>query len=191
MLTPGTLYKTIPMGQVGLAKIVHDSPDALTRLRAARDGQPLNGEKYTRLFVDGEPWMTDAEFECRTNRRVVDWAAGDVLIAGLGIGLILRPMLDSPDVETVTVLERSADVIALIGPQYQHPKLTIIEADVYTWTPPKKAYNLIYFDVWASVPNEDNKEEIASLKKRYRSALKRCGRSMAWCEEYARRRSRW
>lgn len=190
MLIPGTLHTLIPAGQVGAAEIVHDAPNALTRLRAARDGQPLHAERYTRLLIDGTLWMTDAEFECRTNRRVIEWAVGDVLIAGLGIGLILRPLLDSVEVKSVTVLERSADVIALVGPRYAHPKLTIIEADVYTWTPPKRAYNLIYFDVWANVPNEDNKEEITGLKKRYRSALRRHGKTLAWCEEHTRRRWR-
>lgn len=188
MLRPGTLHTRIPVSQVGAAKIVHDSPDMLTRLRAARDGRPLNAQTYTRLFVDGTLWMTDAEFECVTNLRVIEWAAGDVLIAGLGIGLILPPLLNSPHVESVTVIERSADVIALVGPKYEHPKLTIIEADAYTWEPPKRAFNLIYFDVWANVPNEDNKEEITNLKKRYRPALKRHGKILAWCESYARRR---
>lgn len=187
-MRPGTLHRILPPGQVGRAKIVHDSPDLLTRARAERDGQPLRAKKYTRLIVDGTLWMTDAEFECMTNLRVVEWAAGDVLIAGLGIGLILQPLLDSPDVKSVTVLERSADVIALVGPRYEHPKLTIVEADAYTWKPPATAYNLIYFDIWANVPNEDNKEEITALKKRYRPALKRCGKTLAWCEQYARRR---
>lgn len=185
---PGTLHKIIPASEHGTAKVVHDSPDDLTRMFARFDGQPLNAETYTRLFINGTLWMTDAEFECWTNQRVVDWAEGDVLIAGLGIGLVLRPMLGSAKVNSVTVIERSADVIALIGPYCQHPKLTIIEADAHTWEPPKKSYNLIYFDIWADVPNEDNKEEIKMLKKRYRPALKRCGKTLAWCEERIRRR---
>lgn len=184
----GTLHKIIPAGELGVAKVVHDSPDEFTRLRAQWDGQPLYAQTYTRLFVDDQLWMTDAEFECHTNRRVVDWAEGDILIAGLGIGLILRPMLGSAKVNSITVIERNADVIALIGPHYQHPKLTIVEADAYEWEPPKKAYNLIYFDIWADVPNEDNKEQIKSLKKRYRPALKRCGKTLAWCEERIGRR---
>ena len=187
-LRAGTLHERIPATALGAAKIVHDTPDEFTRLRARWDGQPLYAQTYTRLFIDGDLWMTDAEFECDTNADVVNKAYGNILIAGLGLGLILGPMLAMGDVQSVTVLERSSDVIALVGPLYQSPKLTIIEADVHTWTPPKKAYNFIYFDIWANVPNEDNKPEIKALKKRYRSALKAGGRTAAWCENY---RGRW
>lgn len=184
----GTLHTRIPEGEYGAARVVHDSPDMLTRLRAARDGQPLNANVYTRLFVNGRLWMTDAEFECITNSRVIDWAEGDVLIAGLGLGLILQPLIDSPKINSITVLEQSADVIALIGPRYKHPKLTIIETDAHAWMPPKHAYNLVYFDIWPDVPNSDNREQVTALKKRYRTALKRGGKTLAWCEEYTRRR---
>lgn len=186
-MNPGTLHLRIPEGSHGVAKVIHDSPDILTRLRAARDGQPLNASKYTRLIVDGTLWMTDAEYECWTQARFVNSVHGDVLIAGLGLGLILGPMLKNKRVTSVTVLEISADVIALIGPRYKHRKLTIIEADVKQWQPPKKAYDFVYFDIWSDVPNVDNKREIADLKKRYRSSLKTGGQSTAWCEHLTRR----
>src|SRR5687768_6070987 len=177
MLQPETLHKRVPMAQVGSARVVHDSPDAFTRMRAARDGQPLNADTYTRLFVDGKLWMTDAEFECWTNADFVRRAFGDVLVAGLGLGLVLQPLLDSKVVETVTVLERSADVIALIGPIYSNAKLTIIEADARKWEPPKKAYHFVYLDIWADVPNSDTLKDIAALKQRYRPSLKKHGRT--------------
>lgn len=183
----GTLHTRIPEGEQGAARVVHDRPDSLTRLRAQMSGIPLYAEKYTRLFIDGQLWMTDAEFEWRSNLGFVVNAYGDVLIAGLGIGLILQPLIDSPKVDSITVIERSADVIALIAPHYPSPKLTVIEADAYTWTPPKQAYNIIYFDIWADVPDSDNREQITTLKKQYRAALKKGGRSFAWCEERTRR----
>lgn len=188
MLQAGTLHKRIPVASFGAARIVHDSPDMLTKMRAARDGQPLNADTYTRLIVDGTLWMTDAEFECWTNSGFVRSAKGDVLIAGLGLGLVVEPLLKSSQVESVTVLEISPDVIALIGPVYDHIKLSIIKADARTWEVPKKAYDTIYLDIWADVPNSDNKDEIAALKKRYRPALKKGGTMSAWCESYARRR---
>lgn len=188
-LTPGCMTSVIPEGIFGKAKIVHDEPDELTRLRAARDGQPLRAPKYTRLLIDGHLWMTDAEFECWTNMQPVKDMRGDVLIAGLGIGLILHPLIRNPLVNRVAVLERDADVIGLVTPHL--PKgIEIIEADAYTWQPPKKAFDSIYFDIWKDVPSEDNREEIKALKKRYRPALRPGGWMHAWCEKSATGRRR-
>lgn len=98
MLRAGTLHQRIPATALGSVKVVHDTPDELTRLRAQMNGQPLTAEKYTRLFIDGQLWMTDAEFECWTNADFVRAASGDVLIAGLGLGLTLPPVLEKASV---------------------------------------------------------------------------------------------
>lgn len=188
MLRAGTLHKKVPAGVYGSAQVVHDTPDEFTRLRARWDGQPLYAQTYTRLLINGVLWMTDAEFECSTNTDIIKKSHGDVLIAGLGLGLILGPILEKPQVKSAVVLERSPDVIALVGPLYKHPKLTIIEADVFEWQPPKKTFDFIYFDIWANVPNGDDKPEIAKLKKRYRSSLKSGGHTTAWCENH---KGRW
>lgn len=186
-LRAGTLHKIVPAGEHGAARVVHDTPSDFERLRASWDGMPLYAQKYTRLFIGNEVWMTDAEFECYSNQKIVIRAYGDVLVAGLGLGLILGPMLAMEDISSVTVLEKSPDVIALVGPWYQSEKLTIIEANVHEWTPPKKAYNFVYFDIWPNVPNSDQRAEISTLKKRYRSSLKPGGRTAAWCEERTQR----
>lgn len=191
MLEAGALHKIVPELELNSVRVVHDAPDMLTRLRAARDGQPLTAQKYTRLLIDGAVWMTDTEFECWTNAEVIK-ATGDILIAGLGLGLVLRPLLKSRAVKSVTVLENSADVIAAIEPIYKHKKLTVILADARTWIPPKRAFDFIYFDIWKDVPNSNNKADIQALKKRYRPALKIGGRSRAWCESHAyRKESLW
>jgi len=110
MLIPGMLTEAIPPQERGTVKIVHDTPDALTRLRAARDGQPLRAPAYTRLLINGSVWMTDADFECATNREVIERAHGDVLIAGLGLGLILPPITRKRSVTSVTVIDNPAEL---------------------------------------------------------------------------------
>lgn len=181
---PGRMSAVIPQGTVGRASIVHDSPDQFMRLRAAMAGMPLNEEKYARLLIDGSVWMTDAEYEWRTNQSAVSAAVGDVLIAGLGIGFILRPMLAKAGVSSITVIERDADVIALVAPHF--PSVRVIEADAYTWTPPKKAFDCVYLDIWQNVPNADDWEDIKRLKRKYRAALRKGGWIAAWCEWKAR-----
>jgi spermidine synthase len=183
----GSMHRILPAGEYGAARILIDSPDPFSRFCSARDGQPLDCEKYTRLMVNGALWMTDTEFEWRTNLAPLQRMTGDVLMAGLGIGFVAVPAMAKKEVNSITVIEKHRDVIALVSPHLDNPKLKIIEADAYTWEPPRKSYDCIYFDIWAAVPNSDNLEEIMNLKKRYRPALRRGGWMAAWCESFARR----
>lgn len=187
MLVAGTMHKFIPAGVVGEAKIVHDSPDPLTRARAWRDGQPLNASVYCRLFVGNRLWMTDADFEARTNWEAVSHATGDVFLGGLGLGFMIRPILKNKDVKSVTIIELSKDVITMISPTLPKKKITVIHADARSWNPPKDAFDMIYMDIWANVPNSDDKADLRSVRKRYRNALREGGWYGAWCERHAMR----
>lgn len=117
---------------IGTAEIVHDEPSKFARLQGALHGMPLDREVYCRLLVNGQLWMTDADFERRTNIGFLSRAKGDVLIAGLGIGLILGV---APHCDSVTVVEKSADVIALVAPSY--PLVRVVQGDIYKWNPPQ------------------------------------------------------
>lgn len=186
-MTPGCMIERIPEGAVGEAAVVHDTPCASARLHGAMHGQPLSADKYTRLLIGGSVVMTDAEFECRTNGEFVRAARGDVLVAGLGIGLVLYRLLSDDRVKSITVLEKCADVIALVAPHlFDGDRLIVLLADVFDWKPPRKRFDCIYFDIWANIPNGDDADDIRVLKKRYRPALRRGGWMKAWCENNAR-----
>jgi spermidine synthase len=166
----------IPPGTIGVAKLIHDSPDPLTRMRAARDGQPLNREKYARLIIRGKLYMTDAEFERWTNVDFVQAAKGDVLIAGLGIGLILDPII--PKSTSVTVIEREPDVIKLVSPHF--PSVKVVEADIEKWEPPKGTkYDTIYFDIWPDICEGD-----LMIAKRLHSKFRKYLRKGGWMRSW-------
>ena len=115
--------------------------------------------------------MSDTRYEQLTNTEVVRRAHGDVLIAGLGIGMILTRILDKPEVESVTVIEKYQDVIDLVEPHYRNPKLTVICADIYDWKPAKgTVFNCIYFDIWAD-QSTDCLVDMAKLHQRFKFFL--------------------
>jgi spermidine synthase len=173
----------IPAGISGDAKIIIDSPDLLSRLCGARDGQSLNKPKYTRLIVNDECMMTDAEFEIRTNSEVVFQAKGSVLVAGLGIGLILSSILKKELVSSVVVVEKSKDVIKLVASHYCSNKLRVLNKDVFRYEPVKGTkFDTIYFDIWPNICR-DYYEEIKTLKVKFRKYLAKGGWMHAWCEE--------
>lgn len=65
---------------------------------------------YVRLFdkMKKQVVMSDTPMEKHTNQEFLDAAHGDVLIAGLGIGLIVMPLLDDPEITSITVVEKEA-----------------------------------------------------------------------------------
>jgi hypothetical protein len=159
----------IPENKIGNARIEHytvdDNGSALSVLR--REYVPMGD--YTRLCVNGVLMMSNTPMEERTNRDVVRFSHGKVLIAGLGIGMILTEILEKKEVESVTVIEKYNDVISLVAPSFDSPKLKIINADIINWKPEKgEVYDTIYFDIWPDIC-VDNLEEIKTLhlKGRY------------------------
>ena len=59
-------------------------------------------------------------------------AYGDVLIGGLGIGMIILAIQDKSKVKSITVIEKNQEVIDIIAPQLKfNDKVKIICADVF------------------------------------------------------------
>lgn len=113
--------------------------------------------------------MSDTEHERMTNREILYRAKGNVLIAGLGIGMILHPILENENVQSVTVLEKEKDVIDLVSETLPRKKLQIVNADVFEWSPPKDAkYDCIYFDIWSDGAADLTKKERHKLACKYR-----------------------
>jgi len=117
-------------------------------------------------------WMSDTPMEQRTNTEFVEKAHGDVLIAGLGMGMVLHAILNKKEVSSVTVLELELDLIKLIEPYVKHPKLKIIHADAYEWckTPKKIKFNCVWLDIWPFIC-VDYYFEMVELEKSYRKLM--------------------
>lgn len=166
-------------------------------IRAAWRGYvPCQEGSLCCLLIDGGLMMSDGCNEHRTNEMVVHKARGDVLIAGLGLGMILLPILRKPEVRTVTVIEKYAGVIELVKPALQKhlgvlaDKLTIITADIFTWKPAEHAcFDTIYFDIWPDICI-DNLAEITRLRRRFTRRLRLGGWMGAWVEHHLRQKKR-
>lgn len=158
----------------GIAKIDHYEVSKLESMRSSfQPGMYCPEGKYARLVVNGRLMMSDTSMERRSNIDFVRQAHGSVLVAGLGLGMILHPVLGKEEVERVTVIEKHQDVIDLVAPSLKSPKLEIVAADILTWRPEKGIkYNAIYFDIWPEI-STDNLDEITSLHRAFKSRLDR------------------
>jgi hypothetical protein len=164
---------------------------AMGNLHTVREGGWLfyvKPGKYVRLHVNKELMMSDTDMERRSNADFIRAAKGTVLIAGLGIGLVLKNMLDKPEVTSVVVIEKYQDVIDLVGPKFNNPKLQIICADIDEWLPaPGTKFDTIYFDIWPDI-NEDNYKHIKKLHARFRKFKAPDGWLDSWMREFLKKR---
>jgi len=216
----------VPPGAAGIAAVEHFT---ITKKEAERENMLMSFRpgtgldtvapgRYARLRIGGQVMMSDTPMERRSNWEVVREARGDVLVAGLGLGLILYPMIVNPAVRSITVVEMFADVIALVWPAVQRfhartwpcerrsaqtgrvtaspPRLDFIHADIFDWKPPAGAkWDVIYFDVWPT-KSPDNLSQIARLHQRFKGRKRPGGWMDSWYAELLRadretERRRW
>jgi len=106
--------------------------------------------------------MTDLNDEWWTQRSAIEQArerGGDVLITGLGLGLVVTSILEPPGgrVKRVLVIERSADVIGLVAPSLEScydGRFEVINADAFEWLPPPgQRFSVAWHDIWPN-PHE-------------------------------------
>lgn len=165
---------------IGCAKLVKFELDKkasnATRWKALVNGfmgEYCSPGKYVKLYVDGELVMSDTDMEKASNKEVIDRACGDVLLVGLGVGLLLhnlRQKIQEGVVRSVTVYEKEQDVIDIVAPYYRDlPNLKIVCRDIMEYRPPKKEkYDTIYFDIWPTIDYELNLPEIRMLHNRWK-----------------------
>ena len=113
---------------------------------------------YPAVKENGRIWMTVTPNEINTMKKPIEKARGKVLALGLGLGYFAYMTAIKNEVEKVTVVEISEDVIRLfkenILPQFPHPeKVEIIRADglEFMKNPPFTDFDFIFCDLWHDV----------------------------------------
>lgn len=195
-----TMHKVLPPGERGAFKLEHfeiGAPSA--RMMMMHPEEYIPPGKYVRLLRMGKSYgqtcvMSDTPHEHRTNVDVLHRAQGDVLVAGLGLGMILLPLLAKPEVTRVLVLEKEQDLLYLVLPrlkealtQAQREKLYVLHADAFKFEPaPCAKFDTIYFDIWDNIC-ADNWKQIGELKRKYAKLKRKGGWMGAWAEPQVRR----
>lgn len=145
----------------------------LINFRRDSDGQEP-GTIVHLLNKHGTVMMSDTEMERRSNKFFLWEANGDVLIGGLGLGMVVLAVQVKEEVRSITVVEIHQEVIDLVVPQLPlNDNVSVICGDILEWYPPKGVkYDTIYFDIWNSVC-ADNYEEMKKLHRRFARRLNR------------------
>jgi hypothetical protein len=152
-------------------------------------GRDIPVGTYKRLMCGSTLVMSNTPTEINDFIYFICKAKGNVLINGLGLGVVLKAILAKPEVESVTIIELHDDVIKLVAPTFNNdPRVAIIHADAFAWKPPKDAYyDAVWHDCWDSIC-EDN---LKGMEKLHRKYGKRCSYQDSWSRDmllYLRRR---
>jgi spermidine synthase len=103
----------------------------------------------TVLKANGSEVMTDEPINWIGMQRLAECSHGNVLCAGLGLGLIVHALSKNPKVEKITVVEINKDVIDLITPFLPKTKpLEVVHDDIYKYRK-IPSYNTVILDIWA------------------------------------------
>jgi hypothetical protein len=150
-----------------------------------------NLEKERIVFLlnkSNECIMSSNLFERLTNQNFINSAKGDVIIFGLGLGLILFPLLEDDEITSITVIDKSVDIIDNLGPIIKNydvnNKLTIINGDVFTYYQQlnETKFDVMYFDYWNFVDSTIY-NDMETLKESYKNNINKTGQIMYWCED--------
>ncbi len=183
------MREIIPEGKSGELRIEHfeispsEARFAETKATFNRNylGRMIRPGKFCRLVNDDSYFnkvlMSDTHAERSTNRDVVRAAHGDVLIAGLGLGMIICPIAQKEEVNSITVVEISQDVINLVESHIQKylkddaDKITVICEDIFEYKPTQK-FDTIYFDIWGSFSGDEYEDTKKLIHKFSRSLIR-------------------
>jgi len=135
-------------------------------------GRPIKPGTYTRLMRNRTVIMSDTPAEIGDHIWFMQDAIGNVLLNGLGLGVVLNGVLLKEEVEQVIVNEISEDVIQLIAHNFKDKRVTINHANAFTWKPDSVRFNFIWHDIWDNIC-EDNLSEMKQLHRKYGHYLRK------------------
>ena len=184
----------VPEGTFGLWRVerfeVTEDSAALHNMREAMHGsrRVIQAGTYTKLCHNDDIVMSDTPSEKIDHLEFIDRAEGNVLIHGLGLGMVLSAVLRKPSVTDVTVVEVSWDVINLVWPTYSaNVKAHLVHGDAFTWPLGKGVkWAAIWHDIWTDLC-VDNLVGMTKLKRRF---CRRCKWQGCWGEDELRYRQK-
>jgi len=115
------------------------------------------------LVEDGEAtWASDHPQEVFSQMPCVEGFHGSVLVGGLGVGLIIAKLLQMPEVTSITVIEKSEDVIKLVWDKVvrgrDKRRCSVVCHDLFDFLTRCQwkgvTYDCAYYDIWC--PNGED-----------------------------------
>jgi len=118
-----------------------------------------------------QTWMSMSPYELESQELGCRHAYGHTVVMGLGMAWIAINAALNPAVERVTVIERDADVIALVrqsgvlerAPEEAGRRITIVQADALEWRPTEPV-DFLYADIWLRLAEPQTLAQVRQMQ---------------------------
>lgn len=121
--------------------------------------------------------MVDSHKEFKEHELLWNNAKGNILIGGLGVGMVNEKLINMPNINSITIVEKSEEVIELVWPYCKKDeRFTLVQADIDAWSVPSNSYwDYAWFDTWLSTVNVELGEYSRALVEKYSIFCKKMG----------------
>lgn len=169
----------------------YDFPEIHDGFLVPKIGYYQKEVSFPAIYEGDIPWMSVIPSEIYSMKKPIEEAHGNLLILGLGLGYYLYMTALKEEVDEITVVESSSEVIHLFNenilPQFSpqiRDHISIVQSDAYAYLDhvQPQQYDYVFADIWEG--QEDGHEAYLRLKP-YESRL--AGTQFAyWIEDYIR-----
>ncbi len=140
------------------------------------------------LWINDKLWMWDIPIEQKIQKRIADEAYGNVLVAGYGLGIVQRFLLQNKKVTSVTTIEKFFEIKNICLKKYGKLYGSINCMDFYYFGSDIKSeiamkWDCIIGDIWDDILPE-TLQKYKRFKNKAKQLLKSDGKILAWGKEY-------
>ena len=133
----------------------YDMPDLASEVVVPKIGFFTKKISFPAVYEGSVPWVSVCPSEVFSMAKDVPAAQGRVLVLGLGLGYYPFMISRKAEVESITIVEKSPEIIRLFReellPQFPHKeKIRVVEADAFEFledTLPGR-FDFCYADIW-------------------------------------------
>lgn len=127
-------------------------------------------------------WMWDVPNEVKDQKEIANEAFGNVLVAGYGLGVLQKLLVENPKVTSVTSIEKYFEVILACNKTFGKIYGDYHIADFFDYETIRN-YDCVIGDIWEDI-GPLGLEEYEKFKSKAEEFLKPGGKILAWGKDY-------